>query len=212
MAKKVDDIVHHKSGITVPFFLDKTTFYCDCLEKRFSAPDASVLEAQVLDYIEHWMNLDWHPVINVECSDSDGWGSSKKTGVWLEVKRVYLSRSPVGLVLECPWDVDPEHRKASCHGVSERSLKLTRLPLVAPLKIGRTNTWMDYTEEKWNALQSIAKGIDQLSAMLVKLITTRDGNDLLERHDTAMRLWSGDNFNKQITDGTIHTTGPGSGP
>lgn len=178
--KKVGEITHIRSGIAVSFFLDKTNFVCSWSERHFSAPDAKTLEARVLDAIEHSLQLEWYPVICVDAAVNDGWGSSKKTGLWLTMERMYLSRSPTGMVLRCAWDIEPAHRKAVCGSMSERELRLASLPLGAPLKIGLAKTWMDYTEAKWQNLMEIQAGIDRISETLRQLLTTSAGNAQLE--------------------------------
>jgi hypothetical protein len=192
MAKKVGEITHSKSGICVPFFLEGTKFTCTCLEQTFTESDARILEEKVKDFIEHWMTLEWHPVIFVEFSLNDGWGSSKRTGIWLDAKRVFLSKSPAGQVLECDWDADASHRKALCRTSNSRELRLANLPLGAPLKVAKGTIWMDHTEEKWNAIARIREGIDKLGDMLMTLLTTVEGNALLQNQETTLRLWAGD--------------------
>lgn len=190
--KKVGDIEHPKSGISVPFYLDGTKFTCTCLERIFSAPDANTLRAQVLDHIEHWMVLDWHPVIFVEYADSDGWGGSKKTGLWIDFKRVFLSRSPAGKVLSCPWEVEEAHRKAVCGPVlNAKELTLASLPLGAPLMASRGQVWIDYSEDRWRSLERIKEGIGKLSEMISTLISTSKGNAVLEQSNVMLRLLSG---------------------
>lgn len=189
--KKVGEITHEKSGISVPFFLDGITFRCTTIETAFSAPDAKILEAKVKDHIEHWLTLEWHPVIVIDAARNDGWGSSKKTGLWLTMDRMYLSKSPAGTVLYCDWDADPSHRKAVARIAGERELRLATLPLGAPLKISLSKTWMDYTEAKWEALKAINEGIDSLSIALHKLLTTADGNARLETYRLPILISNG---------------------
>lgn len=177
--KKVIDIEHPKSGVVVTCYLDKTRFTCTVLERTFVASDVSVLKTQVLDFLDHWLTLEWFPVIRVEHSSSDGWGGGKKTGLWLTTERMFLSRSPAGKVLRVGWDVDPAHRKALC-GSSDSAFNLASLPLGAPFKLGPSVTWMDYTESTWNSLQAIRDGIDRASAKLSDLVSTREGNMQLE--------------------------------
>lgn len=187
--KKAGEIEHARSGITVPVFLDKMTFHCTCLEQRFTAPDAKILEASVKDFIDHWLTLDWHPMILVESATNDGWGNSKKVGLWLTCKRVYLSRSPAGQMLEVGWDVEEMHRKALCGPMhSGRELRLSTLPLGAPLKVGPSTTWMDYSETKWIALRTIIDGIEKLAEHLSELVTTREGNAKLEGYQMPLLL------------------------
>lgn len=186
--KKVGDITHQKSGLVVPYFIDKTTFVCSCLEQHFTAPEAKILESKVQDYIEHWMTLDWHPVIKVESATNDGWGHSKKTGVWLTCERMYLSRSPAGQILKVAWDAETSHRKALCVPMSERELKLAALPLGAPLQVGKSVTWMDHTEAKWLSLQAINTGIEKMAETLAVLLTTSAGNARLENYQMPHAL------------------------
>lgn len=178
--KKVGEIVHHKSGITIPYYLEKTTFTCTCLERTVTAPDAKTLESSVRDMLEHWLQLEWHPVIKVETDDQDGWGRHTKAGVWLDCERMYLSRSPAGKVLSCDWEVAEIHRKARAIRMSDRDITLSHLPLIEPLHIGRRCIWCDYTEAKWKSLLEIKEGIKRLASRVNELVSTKEGNRLLE--------------------------------
>ena len=116
--KKIGEIVHHKSGVSIPFFLDRLQFVATCHGKTFTAPDAKTLETMVKDQCEHLLQLDWFPVIKVEFQDNDGWGNAKKSGLWIKSERMWLSRSPAGKVLSCEWGTAATHRKASAHPLS----------------------------------------------------------------------------------------------
>jgi hypothetical protein len=76
--KKVGEITQARSGLTIPIFIEKTTFICDCLETQFTATDAKILEAKVQYFIEHWLTLDWHPVIKVESATASQPISAKR--------------------------------------------------------------------------------------------------------------------------------------
>lgn len=196
--KKVGEITHARSGLTVPIFIEKTTFVCDCLETRFTAPDAKILEAKVQDFIQHWLTLDWYPVIKVESATNDGWGHSKKVGLWLTCERMYLSRSPAGQILRVTWDSEPAHRKALCSQMPDRELRLAALPLGAPLQVGKSVTWMDYTDARWLALKAINTGIEKMAETLAVLLTTSAGNAKLENYQAPLMLL--EQGNKELTD------------
>jgi len=47
--KKIGDIEHQKSGVAIPFYLDKMQFVCDCHGEHMTAPDAKTLQTMVQD-------------------------------------------------------------------------------------------------------------------------------------------------------------------
>ena len=178
--KKVGDINHDKSGIAIPYYLDKTDFVCDVLGERMTAPAANILIAQVKDKLEHWLVLEWFPIIKVSFTESDGWGNSKRTGLWVQSGRMWLSRSPAGCVLTCDWDTAPMHRKAAAIRLRDDAFKLTRLPLEEPIYLGGGDTWMDYTEAKWMSLKALEENIKAVAKNLKDIISSKRGNEVLE--------------------------------
>ncbi len=179
--KKVGEITHERSGIIGMIYLDKLKFRCEVHGVKFEAEDATTLRTKVLDYLEHWMQLDWHPVICVELSDGDGWQNKRKTGLWVATTRMYLSRSPAGDYMKVDWEVAPDHRKALCGRAHASSVfQRVTLPFRVPFRESPQLVWMDYTEAKWNSLQALQRGIVDLVDKLNDLISTEQGNELLE--------------------------------
>jgi hypothetical protein len=185
-SKRVGEWAHPTSGIVTEYFLEDTKFVCVVLEERLSAPEASVLRAKVEDKLDHWLTMEWFPVMEIEVEDKSP-GSyrdePKGDGLAIGVRRYFLSRSPAGKVYQCDWDVDEIHRKAKMTGYgngynrygNNDTMALTRLPLAAPLKLGEEKTMIDYTEEAWAGCQEIIKGLGIMRARLSKLIRSREG-------------------------------------
>jgi len=188
--KKVGTIEHAKANISVDFFLRGTQFVATVLEKEFTAPDASVLRHKVNEHIEHWLNLNWHPVIEVDVSGSRYSGDSDNE-VKIDFKRYYLSVGPAGGLATVDWDVDESHRKAKCEW-SRRDdwRKLVKWPLEAPLEVG--DEWLlPYSEETWSALENISDGIGKLKKAIRALISTRAGVAKLQSTGGKLLLTEG---------------------
>lgn len=184
--KKLGSWTHEKSGITVDYFINGTRFECTVLEQKLNAPEAAVLRHQVMDRLEHWMSMEWFPIINVEVSDEGAGGANYRDeptgdGLSIKVRRFYLSRSPAGQVMQCGWDVDEEHRKAKMSTYGGSDIALTRLPLKAPFSCsGRgyrsdSGYLMDFTPELWATLVEMIQSLGKMRVQLAKLFKTRDG-------------------------------------
>ena len=183
--KKLGTWNHDKSGINVDYFIRHTTFYATVLGEELSAPEADVLRAKVMDKLEHWMQMDWHAVMQVQVEDHEGDTYREEPegdGLYCKIKRFYLSRSPAGNVMEVDWDVDEAHRKAKMkrrgsEGYRGRDdgLQLARLPLGAPYKLSEGNWLLDYSEETWRACEEIIKALGKMKKQLRDLVKTRAG-------------------------------------
>lgn len=193
-AKRVGTWDHSNSGIVVEYFLEGTKFVCVVLEEKLSAPEASVLKDKAMDRLEHWIKMEWHPVMVIEVEDKSPGGyrdEPQGDGLAIGVKRFYLSRSPAGRVYECDWDVDEIHRKAkmtvySCGRYDRNEMTLTKLPLCAPYKINDDRTMIDYSDEVWAAVQGLIVGLGEMRVKLGKLIRSRDGFSLLVQGGTKL--------------------------
>ncbi len=185
--KKIGEVVHNKSGITIEYFLDGTQFVATVFEAQLSAPDASILRHKIHDRIEHWMTLEWHPVIEVE------FGSRYRDDeLKLKYDRYYLSKGPAGAIVKVEWEVDESHRKAKANWLSEdrgstRELKLTTFPLTAPLVWGDGHL-LPYSDNVWDSLVSIEGAIETLKKKLKDLITTKSGIAKLEKGGSGLLL------------------------
>ncbi len=190
--KKLGSWTHEASGITIDYFIEGTRFVCVCLEETVSAPEASVLRAQVFDRIEHWMTMEWFPVIEIEVDDnncSSYRDEPEGDAVSVKAKRFYISRSPAGRVKRVEWDVEEVHRKAKMRDYGGSELQLTRLPLKCPLVQGRGDgTLIDYNEEAWEALQQIIKAIGQIREQVGKMIKTKAGIEKLSAAGTRVLM------------------------
>jgi hypothetical protein len=178
-SKKVGTVIHAKSGITVDFFLRGTAFFAVVLEKELTAPDASVLRHKIETRIEHWLKLEWHPVIEVETGG--GYRSDEDT-VQMSFKRYYLSIGPAGSIATVDWDVDEAHRKAKANWNSrdrDEWKRLVKWPLEAPIKTGSDQWTMAYSEETWHALEEIQNGIKSLRKAIIDLVSIRKGVEKL---------------------------------
>lgn len=187
--KFVKNIEHRNSGLEVPVRLAGTTFFAEVLGQRYEADNFVILQTKVLDHIEHWMKLEWFPVIEVKCDDKDGWGSAKAYGVLLTYERYWLSRSPAGKALVVKWDVAPDHRKAQCR---IKDLKLTEvaLPFTSPFPAdfnGSVNL-INFTPERWEGLENIARGLKILGDRISDLVRSNEGNEQLGSTKLANHL------------------------
>lgn len=192
--KKVQNWEHLRSGLGCGIYLRGTKFAATFLEKEFEAPDINIIQNQLRDYAEHWITMEWFPVIEIEIEAGEGRYRSDPVGetVSLNCKRFYLSLSPAGEIFEVEWDVDADHRKAKMtnYGRYSSELKLTGLPLRAPLKTGRGEKYlMDYTNDLWDKFEQIARGILALRETLHKLVSTKQGiSQLLKRSGEKLLL------------------------
>lgn len=198
-AKKLGSWTHDKSGITVDYFINGTRFECTVLEEKLDAPEAAVLRHKAMDKLEHWMTMEWFPIMEVEVSDDGQHSYSDEPegdAISIKVKRYWLSRSPAGRVVRCDWDVDEEHRKAQMASYGGSDLQLTRLPLKAPFRgsgrYGRTDGVMiDYTEELWDTVQRMIKALSQMRSELAKLFKNKDGIAKLQAGGSRFLLGEG---------------------
>jgi hypothetical protein len=165
--RKLGQWEHEKSGMIVEYFIEHTTFKCTVLEEKLEAPDVNVLKHQAFDRLEHWMKMEWFPVIDVTCAeessrsryyDNDEREDEGQASITIKATRFWLSRSPAGRVVQCDYDVEPEHRKAKLEKYGGTDIQLTRLPLAAPFKFKGEDAecknggrWlMDYDEHVWD--------------------------------------------------------------
>jgi hypothetical protein len=191
-SRKVGMISHEKSGIEIEYFINGTQFECTVLEEKLTASEASVLRHMVVDKLEHWMNLEWFPIMEITCEEKkyDSYrneGPDIEAGIQLGARRYWLSRSPAGNVVRVDWDVDEEHRKAKMENFGQKDLKLTRLPLKAPFQRNSSRwssgsqEWMiDYTKEKWDTVTRMIEAIQQMHSQMAKLFKSREGIAKLE--------------------------------
>lgn len=179
--RKIGVITHALSGITVDYYIDGTIFRAEIFDRKFSSGSASILEEEVRDFLEHWVNLEWHGVIEVELDDCSG-GSWRSTGdpkgVSLKFSRHYVSRSPAGRIVTCDWDVEPEHRKAHARRESDTITNQTSFPLTAPLKLN-DKVWIAYDDQIYESLEFFRKALADIHGKIHKLISTKAGNKAL---------------------------------
>lgn len=183
--RKVRTWSHPRSGLSADIYLRETRFVALFLEKTFEAPDVRMLEKKMSDYAEHWIQMEWYPVIEVEIDDDrhSYRGEITKEGLAFGFKRFYLSQSPVGEIFSVGWDVETAHRKASMeswgggyrhHDNYSTKIKLIGLPLGAPLK--KDAGWLlDYNETLWLGFVGIRDGLMQLRKRLREMVGTREG-------------------------------------
>lgn len=197
--KKVQTWTHSRSGLSADIFLRGTSFRALFLEKMFDAPDVSILRKQLSDYAEHWIKMEWHPIIEIEMGEPSNYRSEiQREGIEFGCKRYYLSVSPAGEVFEVGWDVAVSHRKAKMNSLGGSSysrrgrgfnaeIRLAGLPLGAPMKNG-DNWMMDHDETLWAAFQQITEGIYALRKKLKQLVGTNEGIKQLKDGANARQL------------------------
>lgn len=193
--KKVETFTHFKTGYEIDIFLDGTQFIAETNGEKFKANNAAEVRKQVDDFLDHWLTMAWHPVIEVEIERSHGGYRDEidKHSVEVGTSRYYVSRSPAGKVWWVDWDVDEKHRKAKmspwANGYSrdDRIAKTICIPLGAPLKLEEGKMMIDYDDNLWDNLEGIKKMIGQLSKKLTDLCGTREGiKKLMKQSDIKL--------------------------
>jgi hypothetical protein len=194
--RKVDTWYHQKSGMSCDICIRGVTFYAHFLEHLFQAPDATILKRELTDYAEHWLDMVWHGVIEIDIDKENYSGYSRDNGekVSLDLDRYYLSISPAGKSFKVSWDTDEDYRKADMeaytdlyrgggYGNDDKGDKLIiiGLPLKAPVKLKNGNYLLPYEEATWIALKEIESGIVNMRKKLKELVSTKAGvRQLLE--------------------------------
>ena len=190
--RKLGQWEHEKSGMVVEYFIEHTTFRCTVLEEKLEAPDVNVLKHKAFDRLEHWMKMEWFAVIDVTCAeeasrsryyDSDEREDEGQASITIKATRFWLSRSPAGRVVQCEYDVEPEHRKAKLEKYGGTDIQLTRLPLGAPFKFKGEDSecknggrWLiDYDETIWETIQQMITAIKGMRRNLVGMFKSKDG-------------------------------------
>jgi len=198
--RKVQTWTHPRSGLSADIFLRGTSFVALFLEEMFEAPDVAMLRKKLSDKAEHWIEMKWYPMLQVEIqAETHRYrGDLPKEGVEFGYKRFFLSQSPTGEIFSVDWDVDPEHRKAQMESWGggyrnyesyARKIKLAGLPLNAPLKKSDDEWLMDYSEELWQGFRQINKGIHDLRRRLREIVGTKQGlQQLLKARDGSQLL------------------------
>lgn len=201
--RKVQTWRHERSGLSADIFLRGTRFVALFLEEMFEAPDVAMLRKKMSDKAEHWIEMEWHPLIEVSIKEPSGSyhrDEPDSEGIDLQLERYLISCSPTGQLFRVGWDVDPEHRKASMdsfgegyrwtRGIASR-IRLTGLPLKAPMKTHDGGWLIDYNEQLWEGFTGVQQGIRELRRRLEKLVGTKQGIEmLLAGHDGRLALLS----------------------
>jgi hypothetical protein len=186
--RKIGTISHAESGIEVDYFLRGTRFVARVLEEEVSAPEAAILTREVRDRLDHWLKMDWYPIIETEIETR--WQERKESAnVEIKIRRYWLSRSPAGLLRTCEWEVDEVHRKAKMNRFEScRELNLTKLPLGVPLTLRSGKTMIDYDDQLWRNLLGIVASIRAIRERLQTLLTSKAGIAQIGRAKGALLL------------------------
>lgn len=181
--KKVQDWTHPRSGLETCIYLRGTQFVATLLEEEFRAPDVAMLRKKLSDKAEHWIEMDWYPIIEVRIGEAgrhyrdDGEGES----IEFSRSRFFISQSPAGEIFKCEWEVAPSHRKARMDSYGNaKDIKLIGLPLDAPLKIEARYSdggkyLIDYNEALWVEFDRITENIFRLKKRLKEIVSTNQG-------------------------------------
>lgn len=177
--------------MVVEYFIEHTTFKCTVLEERIEAPDVKILQHKAFDRLEHWMKMEWFAVIDVTCaedigryfSSGDAQEDEDEAQITIKARRFWLSRSPAGRVVQCEYDVEPEHRKAKLEKYGGTDIQLTRLPLGAPFKFKGEDAecknggrWLiDYDDTIWETIQQMIEAIKNMRRNLIGMFKSKDG-------------------------------------
>lgn len=172
--RKVGTIRHETSGAEIDYFLSGTRFTAICLEEEVSAPDAATLRHDICDRLDHWVKLEWFPMMEIELERERRWNDNAPK-LELSFERFYLSRSPAGRIQRVEWDTDPVHRKANMRQWDKREVTLSKLPLTAPLRVDGETILMDFDEAIWQRLVELEKAIKLLSSEIYKMLSTKAG-------------------------------------
>lgn len=179
-SKKVDEFTHHLSGETVEIRLEGTTFAATVCGERITSPVAAEVKSKARDLLDHWVEMKWFPVIELEVDEPSTYGGNRSATIKMEFKRFHVSRTNLGTLYEVEWECDEVHRRSQMRTIrtGHHGEKITaglKLPLAAPLHWNGEKVWVDYSEELWASLNGIAEGIHQMRLLLSDLMKTRKG-------------------------------------
>jgi len=197
--RKVQTWRDDRSGLSADIYLRGTRFVALFLEEMFEAPDVAMLRKKLRDKAEHWITMQWHPMIEVAIKDVGPRyrDEAESESIELKLERYYVSASPTGELFKVGWDVDETHRKASMDHFGEgyrwnrgiaSKIRLTGLPLKAPLRTHDGGWLIDYNEQLWDGFEGVQRGIRRLRKRLEELVGTRKGIELLLRGGNGAQL------------------------
>lgn len=203
----------HRSGMEADIYLRGTRFVALFLERDYSAPEVATLRRALQDAAEHWMQLEWFGVIEIEVEDADGAKVRRDyddvCGAELEFKRnrYWITQSPAGRVYRCAWEVAEAHRKAHLEPLSDegegggyhsrrshslvKTVKLCGLPLRSPIKTTNGNFLLDYDPVLWDNLTGIIRSISLLRANLYEMTRSKKGIEALRNGNPGQFLLTG---------------------
>lgn len=196
-------------------YLRGTRFVAMFLERDYSSPEVATLRRALRDAAEHWMQLEWFGVIEIEVESENGVRVRRDyddvCGAELEFKRnrYWITQSPAGRVYRCAWEIAEEHRKAHLEALSDnddagnrryygrdshslvKTVKLCGLPLRSPIKTGDGNFLLDYDPVLWDNLTGIIRNISLLRANLYEMTRSKKGIEALRKGNPGQFLLTG---------------------
>lgn len=200
--KVVDTVTFLKGGVCADVFLNKDGM-------RFSAhingqfqfsKDGNAVKEWLHKQLEASCALDWVPVIMViDVGDRDTdftYGSRKldlTKSISVDVSRYYVAALKDGSVRAVSWGV-PKDKRLTSHdtpyrwigsGTNNKVRIGTDGKMLLPLHEKDFHI-IAYTEELWEGLQQLLKGIDQLSLRLHQMLRTDEGRARLQ--DVGSRM------------------------
>lgn len=165
---KIDDLVHEKSGITVPIYLNTEG-------NRFMAtlPDGKEIWSKMRDdleiQIEAWLDentvLEWLPVIQVD-EHSLGYGDSTNL-IGFSITRMYYAKKKSGTgMMYKHWEPEEDGKERAWDAKWGFEAKDFNPPCSWGSMRGSRDFYLPYSEETWEELQKLQGALSDLKKLL----------------------------------------------
>jgi hypothetical protein len=115
--KKVMDVIHSKSGVTVGIYHPPNSlkFMADLPGDDTIYDDSGeMLRKRVLEWLDQNMSIEWFPVIQVD-ETPPSYGENGSTAVGFDLERFYYAKKVNGEMLKREWDNSNDQRTYAWH-------------------------------------------------------------------------------------------------
>lgn len=201
--KVIDEVTFIPGGICCDIYLDKEdmVFTASIGESVERKKDGVQVRNWAYEQLKAISTLTWLPVISVLDVGESNSTKYQYNGLKLDLheikidlNRFYVASLPNGEVRTVAWDVPVERRMTRQGGPNIWVGRNTPFQLdggkVVPMHSGDTHI-LPYSEELWEGLQQLCKGIDELRSRLHLLIEDKEGvTKLIEVGRNFSRLLS----------------------
>ncbi len=176
LPRKVDDIVHRRTGTTVALRWNKKTgkFQASYAGQTVTSEKAEEVKTKILAMIETGHELTWEPVIELQVRTitdrNDFYGDTTGGGLQVHYRRFYLSRAD--RLRKIAWD-DFEQKSAlrifSPDGYHKRAVDFP-CPYLCQRR-DKTIMVFPYNEDTWKRLGDLAQTLKALGHGVARCIT-----------------------------------------